>query len=127
MAENSDVKDLVKRYDNAYSDDANWRVTYQDLADYILPRKSDIITSKTPGSKKTQKLFDSTAPHANEQLSASISSSITPKSTQWFWIKTRDSGLNKITTVELHWILLYLFIIQINIFIYKYTKLMSFY
>lgn len=94
------VTDLISRYERLYSDQSNFRILWQDLADYILPRKSNILSLKSAGSKQTERLFDSTAIHANELLAASMATSLTPSNARWFYLKTRDPGLNEDDAVK---------------------------
>lgn len=78
-----------------------WSAEYQELADYILPRKSSIQVRKTPGTKRTQKLFDSTAVRAAEMLAASIHGTLTSSSLRWFYLETDDQELNEIDEVRI--------------------------
>lgn len=81
---------VLKRYDKLYSDQANWRSLWQDLADFIHPRKSSgILNQRSPGVSQTDRLFDSTAIHANELLAASMNSAITSSAAKWFGLKVR--------------------------------------
>ena len=88
---NEDIaKMVIGRYDKLYADQANWRSLWQDLADFIHPRKSSsIISQGSPGGSQTERLFDSTAIHANELLAASMSSALTSGATKWFSLKIR--------------------------------------
>lgn len=70
-----------------------WEATWQEITDYILPRKNH-ITNKTKQVKRTQKLFDSTAIHANELLAASMQGTLTSSSTLWFGLRMREDEAN---------------------------------
>ena len=78
------LNDLVKQYEQLKLRRLNWEATWEEIATFILPRKSEIISDRTAGTKQTRKLFDSTAIEANERLAASISGSVTNPVTQWF-------------------------------------------
>src|SRR5215472_9366991 len=67
-----------------------WAVEWQELADYVLPRKNSILVRRTPGAKRTQKVFDSTAIRATELLAASMHGTLTPSWLRWFYIETDD-------------------------------------
>lgn len=71
----------------------------QELADYILPRKSNITTTRTPGSKQMSKVLDSAPIRANELLASSMQGALTSASVKWFRLKTRDRALNETPTV----------------------------
>lgn len=86
---------LVKRADRLAEKRVLWEPLWRDLALYILPRKSNILLGKQPGSKQTEKLFDSTAIHANEVLAASIQGALTNPIVRWFALRMREAGLNE--------------------------------
>lgn len=84
---------IIKKYERLYSRDANYRILCQDVADYIIPRRSNILVQNSPGTKQTTKLYDSTAIHANELLAASMKQAITPANIQWFSLRIRNENL----------------------------------
>ena len=86
---------ILKQYERLMAEQLNWRTLWQEIADYIVPHKSYIVAVKSPGSKQTEKLFDSTAIHANELLASSLGSAITPANAPWFTLRLRgieDTG-----------------------------------
>lgn len=89
------ISDIISRYETKYSDNAMHRATCQELADFIIPWKSNIDGSKPRGSKQTEKIFDGTAPHSNWMLASSMDSSLTPANGKWFYITTRHEQLNE--------------------------------
>jgi hypothetical protein len=95
MATKWDADGIIKKYDRLYNRDANWRLLWQDVADYIIPKRSNILVKRTPGMKQTTKLYDSTAIHANELLAASMKQAITPANVQWFSLRIRNEELMK--------------------------------
>lgn len=66
-----------------------WEPVWQELAEYIQPRKSGILVRRTPGQRLTDKLFDSTGPHSNELLAASMQGSLTSSAVPWFGLRLR--------------------------------------
>lgn len=95
-------KDEYKVYERFKLQRANVDSTQQELADYIQPRKGRIISRDTfEGGKRTQKLFDSTAPDANQKLAASIHGALTGPTTRWFSFKLRNSELNEKNSVKM--------------------------
>jgi hypothetical protein len=89
------IEHLIKRWSALESVHSQWRGLWQELSDYIIPRKNDIYMSESVGQKKTDKLFDSTAVHSNEILASSMAGSLTNQGTKWFSLKTRDEYLNQ--------------------------------
>lgn len=71
-----------------------WENHWQELADYISPRKADITKRRTAGDKRTELIFDGTAIHAAEMLAASLHGMLTNPSTPWFSLKFKDRVLD---------------------------------
>lgn len=95
-----DVSALLKRYQQLKSQRAPWETEWRDLATYIMPRKGSAIGRRpVPGEKQTQRLYDSTAIHANGLLGASLQGNLTSPALRWFRLKMRDDALNRDATV----------------------------
>jgi len=92
---------IKKRVDALASDRGTWEVNWQEILDYVMPRKADVVTLRTKGEKRTEVLFDSTAITANNLLAASLHGTLTSPSLPWFSIKLRDEDLNKNRDVQL--------------------------
>ncbi len=74
---------------------------YQDVTDYVIPRKGNLYGWVNEGQKRTQKLYESTAIHSNELLSASLQGSLTSPVVQWFSLSLSDGTLNQDRYVSL--------------------------
>jgi len=85
---------IIKRFNVLKDKQATWRPVWQDLADYILPTRKNIVTKRTPGTPQTDKLFDSTAPDSAIKLAAFIAGSLTNMAIRWFSLKMRREELN---------------------------------
>ena len=88
-----DVKRIIAKYERLWAEDANWRSSWQDIADYVCLKRANILRVASPGMKQTEKLYDSTAIHANELLAASMKQAITPANVKWFSLKVRNEEL----------------------------------
>ena len=96
MAEvNPLVAKLDRRYRELKSSRSNWENHWQQLADYMLPRKADIVKKRTQGDKRTELIFDGTAIHAVELLASSLHGMLTSPSTPWFSMRFRDPALQQ--------------------------------
>ena len=95
----AEVKPLVARLDKRYktlqSQRSNWESHWQELADFMLPRKADITKKRTQGDKRTERIFDGTAIHAVELLASSLHGMLTSPSTPWFSMRYRDTALQR--------------------------------
>lgn len=88
--------DYVKKRMSAMSSSREtWEDHWQEILDYVMPRKADVTLVRSKGEKRTEVLFDSTAITANTLLSASLQGTLTSPSLPWFSIKLRDKGLNE--------------------------------
>ena len=79
-----DVSELIKAADKLKSERMTWETMWQEIADYILPRKSDIIRNRTRGSKRNIDRYSSAGTHALSLLAASLHGTLTSKSMVWF-------------------------------------------
>lgn len=89
------VAKLDRRYRELKSSRSNWENHWQQLADYMLPRKADIVKKRTQGDKRTELIFDGTAIHAVELLASSLHGMLTSPSTPWFSMRFRDPALQQ--------------------------------
>jgi len=86
---------LLKRYERLKSDRVNWDQMWEELATYLMPGKADFISTSTKGTKRAAQVYDSTAIHALQILSASLHGSLTNPSTKWFGLRFREDELNE--------------------------------
>lgn len=92
---------IKKRLDRLGQERGTWEVNWQEILDYVMPRKADVVTLRTRGEKRTEVLFDSTAITANNLLAASLQGTLTSPSLPWFSIKLRNEELNENRDVQL--------------------------
>ena len=85
---------LLKQLGQLENQRKTWENHWQEIADYIVPRKADITLSRTAGDKRMEKIFDATAIHAAELLSASLHGMLTNPSSKWFDLQYQDDALN---------------------------------
>ena len=89
------IAQLDRRYKTLQTQRSNWESHWQQLADYMLPRKADITKKRQQGDKRTELLFDGTAIHAVELLSSSLHGMLTSPSTPWFSMRYRNPVLQQ--------------------------------
>jgi hypothetical protein len=62
-----------------------WENTWQDCTDFVNPRRGDFNAQRSQGDRtRFDKVYDSTAPLANEQLAAGLHGYLTAPSETWF-------------------------------------------
>ena len=92
---------IKKRCSALESDRQTWEDHWQDILDYVMPRKADVTFVRSKGEKRTEVLFDSTAITANNLLAASLQGTLTSPSLPWFHLKLRDEDANQNRDVQL--------------------------
>jgi len=80
-----DPKNLVARFRRARERRAVWEAHWQECYDFALPQRGGgFLETATAGGKRTDRLFDGTAPDAVDQLAASLLAQLTPPWARWF-------------------------------------------
>lgn len=94
MAEDDRARVLLKRLDKLAVQRATWEHHWQEVAEYIVPRKADVTKQRSAGDKRMEQIYDGTAIHAAEMLSASLHGMLTNPSMQWFDLAYLEEDLN---------------------------------
>ena len=93
MGETDLVKDLLKRFGKLVTQRQTWESHWQEVSDYMMPRKADVTKRRSPGDKRSELIFDSSPLHAVELLSASLHGMLTNPATPWFSLKFKNIEL----------------------------------
>jgi len=94
MAKTDLTKSLLKRFDRLSSQRQNWETHWQEVADYMMPRKADVTKLRSRGDKRTELIFDSSPLQAVELLAASLHGMLTNPSTPWFSLRFKNEELD---------------------------------
>jgi hypothetical protein len=70
----------------------NWKSLWDDCYRYALPQRS--MDTSQDGARRTQNIYDGTAPDAVDQLAASLLANLTPPWSNWFGLRP-GPALNK--------------------------------
>jgi len=92
---------IKKRCEKMEGQRGTWTDHWQEILDYVMPRKADVTLFRSKGMKRTDVLFDSTAITANNLLAASLQGTLTSPSLPWFSLKLRDEDLNNDREVQI--------------------------
>jgi hypothetical protein len=95
MAADDRAVALLKRLDRLKSVRGTWEEHWQQIADYIVPRKGNVTRKRTPGAKRMELVYDGTAIHAAEMLSASLHGMLTNPNLAWFELAYMDREYNQ--------------------------------
>jgi len=75
---------------------SNWENHWQEVSDYMLPRKAEITKERARGDKRNTQIYDATAVHALELLAASLHGMLTSSANKWFSLRFKETELNNI-------------------------------
>lgn len=82
------VDHVIKRHDQLAGFRSPWENLWQDCTDFVNPRRGDFATQQYRGSRnRFDKVFDSTAPLANEHLAAGLHGHLTNATERWFGLR----------------------------------------
>lgn len=95
-----DAKAVISRFEKLEGARANWDTHYQELADYMLPRKADIVRKRSRGEKRMELIFDGTALQAVDLLASSLHGMLTSGATPWFHLTLKDDDLGRDEEVQ---------------------------
>ena len=94
------MKAIVSRFEYLEGQRANWDSHYQELADYMLPRKADIVRKRARGEKRMELIFDGTALQSVDLLASSLHGMLTSGATPWFHLTLKDDELGRDEEVQ---------------------------
>lgn len=83
----SATKDVIDRYRRALDRRANWENHWRECYEYALPQRSTDLSGGRPGDKRTERLYDGTAPDAVDQLASVLLVQLTPAGGRWFSLR----------------------------------------
>ena len=86
---------LIKRYDYLKGNRDNWDTHYQELADYMLPRKADIVKKRSRGEKRMELIYDGTALQSIDLMAAFLHGMLTSGASPWFHLDIKNEALNR--------------------------------
>ena len=85
---------LLKRLDKLKVQRSTWEQHWQEIGEYIIPRKVDVTKTRSSGDKRMDNVYDGTGIHAAEMLSSSLHGMLTNPSMNWFDLAYLDEELN---------------------------------
>ncbi len=83
-ASNDLAQAIINRHESLKAERSNWDNLWDDVARYIVPRKGNILSKKSPGQEQTIDLYDTTAEEAALIGAAGLLSQLTPPGEPWF-------------------------------------------
>lgn len=99
-----DPKRVLERYARARARRMTWETHWQECYEFALPQRDSALRPGQGGEKRTERLFDATAPDAVDQLAASLMAQLTPPWSSWFAFvpgPDADAGLRQLMAADL--------------------------
>ena len=93
------LSDLKKREASAFERDDMWHSTLDDCYEYFLPNRN-LFDEMTPGQKKMDRIFDSTALEAIQQGASKLQENIAPIWSRWATFAPSDRVLRLLESGE---------------------------
>ncbi len=78
----------------------NWDSHWQEVAERVWPAADEFNSGRSPGDKRSTKIFDATAALALEKFSAAMESMLTPRAQKWHTLRSTNEELNEDPSVK---------------------------
>ena len=95
------VQKIIDRHRKLSDARRVWESHWQELGDYLLPRRADFTGARTPGEKRTERQFDAVPMQAARGLAASLDGLLKPKTQRWFALRAQEEALNDVHEAKL--------------------------
>ena len=95
MAQNKLARMLRDQFSVLKNKRANWESHWQEIADFVLPRRADVNVTRSRGDKRTERIFDATALRSSELFASSLHGMLTNPATAWFSMRYKDESIAK--------------------------------
>ncbi len=89
------AKDIIEKKKQFAAQRQNHDILWKEIGEFILPNKSDFVTSYGLGHKNRQRILDTTAEHAIDIFASSVIGFVANPTTDWLNYRTTDDDLNK--------------------------------
>lgn len=89
------AKELIQRQESMAAERSQHESQWQEIAELMNPMRAEFTSTRTPGSKRTERIFDGTAGMAAENLGAGLYGLMTSPANVWFAIVPEDEGLRE--------------------------------
>lgn len=94
------AKRLIERQEALASARGTWESHWREIAELMSPMRDDFNIQRTPGEKRTSKIFDGTPGLAAENLASGLWGMLTNSANKWFELRTADEDLNESQAVR---------------------------
>lgn len=100
QAKRDEATRLASRWGQMDTAAINWKLHWQRVYEFIVPRKEDVIATRMPGDDRESDIYDTTPILANEQLAAALHSMLTNPELRFFELLFGDPKLDNLPQVK---------------------------
>ena len=94
------IDQIKKRFEKKKSDRGLWESHWDEILDYIFPRRGTVTGSRADGQKFSFRLLDNTGIQSNELLAGMLHSMLTNPDVYWFEFTTGNLALDQKDSVR---------------------------
>jgi hypothetical protein len=87
-------QELVLHWNKLKGERAEFERTWQEIADYVRPLRSEFTSIRQPGEKRHQRIFDATPLMAADSFAGGIYGMMTNPANRWFALRLADDEMN---------------------------------
>ena len=99
-ADDNEAGEICRLQETLYSERGNFNSNWQSVAEHVLPNHSDFTTVWTDGQRRTNRIFDSTAPLALEHGCAALESMSFPSNQIYHRLRPREPELQGDASIQ---------------------------
>ena len=88
-------EESIQRFDRLKGDRGNWEHHWQEIADFVYPRRADFTTKRAEGEKRMNRVFDTSAIQSNELLASGLMGMMVNPASKWFALAINDPELSE--------------------------------
>lgn len=94
------AEELIDLYKIELGKISGFRTLFQNAADLIFPRESQITGIKSSGAERTTEIFDNTAVMASIEMASGLSINLIPPGQRFFAVRASNRSLNEVEAVK---------------------------
>ena len=92
---------IDKHFEYLKGNRSTWERHWQELAEYVLPHRSDFTSKRSLGEERLEMAFEGTAMRALKRFASQIHNVFTPMGAEWFKLTTGITQIDQNRDVQL--------------------------
>jgi hypothetical protein len=91
------AQQIISRWNSLKTEQTNFRTLWDDAANYIMPRKGQIVSTTSPGQSQTIQLYDTTAEESALVFGAGLLAQLVPPGEVWMRFEPSNPNASEVT------------------------------